>query len=365
MATIKNIIDHLDQWAPPSYAEDFDNVGLLVGKATNECTGALVCLDCVEEVLDEAIRSNCNLIVCFHPIIFSGLKKITGKDYVERVVIKAIRNDISIFAIHTRLDNHPEGVNKILANRLGLKNSKVLIPKPSGLKKLVTYVPKEDCNKILDALHQAGAGAIGNYSECSFTLEGKGQFKGNEASKPHLGEPLEKMQVNEVQIQVVFESYLSHSLEKTLIQNHPYENVAYEIFSLDNTLTNVGMGRIGTLEQPMVETDFLAFVKKELNTTCVRHSPLLGTKIKTVAVLGGSGSFAIPNAQQQKADAFITADLKYHQFYQAEKKLLLVDVGHYESEQFTKNLIFDYLTKKMPNFAIVLSRTKTNPVNYF
>ena len=177
MTTIKNIINIVDQWAPPAYAEDFDNVGLLVGDPSGECSGILVSLDCIEGVVDEAITEKCNLIICFHPIIFSGLKKITGKDYVERVVLKAIRHDIAIFALHTRLDNHPEGVNKILANRLGLKNSKVLIPKPSGLKKLATYVPKEDCDKILDALHQAGAGAIGNYSECSFTLEGKGDRK--------------------------------------------------------------------------------------------------------------------------------------------------------------------------------------------
>ena len=365
MATIKNIIDILDQWAPPAYAEDFDNVGLLIGEAKNECSGILVSLDCIEKVVDEAIESKCNLIVCFHPIVFSGLKKITGKDYVERVVLKAIRNQIAIFALHTRLDNHPEGVNKVLADRLGLHESKVLIPKPSGIKKLSTYVPKENTEKVLEALHRAGAGSIGNYSDCSFTLEGTGQFKGNEHSEPHLGKPLQKMQVNEVQIQVVFESHLIHAVQNSLLKAHPYENVAYEIFSLDNTLTSVGMGRIGTLEESMQEAEFLTYVKNKLSAGAIRHSPFVGKKIKKVAVLGGSGSFAIPSARQQNADAFITADLKYHQFYQGESDLILIDVGHYESEQFTKNLIFDYLTKKMPNFGMVLSRTKTNPVNYF
>ena len=203
MATIKNIIDILDKWAPPAYAEDFDNVGLLIGEAKNECSGILVSLDCIEKVVDEAIESKCNLIVCFHPIVFSGLKKITGKDYVERVVLKAIRNQIAIFALHTRLDNHPEGVNKVLADRLCLHESKVLIPKPSGIKKLSTYVPKENTEKVLEALHLAGAGSIGNYSDCSFTLEGTGQFKGNEHSEPHLGKPLQKMQINEVQIKEI------------------------------------------------------------------------------------------------------------------------------------------------------------------
>jgi dinuclear metal center YbgI/SA1388 family protein len=293
------------------------------------------------------------------------LKKITGKDYVERVVLKAIRNQIAIFALHTRLDNHPEGVNKVLSDKLGLKKTKVLNPKPSGIKKLCTYVPKGDAEKVLEALHRAGAGAIGNYSDCSFTIEGTGQFKGNQYSAPHIGKPLQKMQVDEVQIQVVFESHLMHAVQNSLLLAHPYENVAYEIFSLNNTLASVGIGRIGTLEEPMEEAEFLIYVKNKLHTEAIRHSPLLGKKIKKVAVLGGSGSFAIKYVKLQNADAFITADLKYHQFYQGENNLILIDVGHYESEQFTKKLIFDYLTKKLPNFAIVLSRTKTNPVNYF
>tara|TARA_B100001059_G_scaffold90684_1_gene89434 strand:+ start:2398 stop:3495 length:1098 start_codon:yes stop_codon:yes gene_type:complete len=365
MSTIKNIINLLDKWAPPAYSEDFDNVGLLVGDSANKCKGILVCLDCIESVVDEAIKEKCNLIVCFHPIVFSGLKKITGKNYVERVVLKAIRNNIAIFALHTRLDNHPEGVNKTLIDKIGVVNSKVLIPKPSGIKKLSTYVPFEDSEAVLDALHKAGAGAIGNYSECSFTIEGKGQFKGNDSSKPHLGKQQEKIRVNEVQIQVVFESHLKQLIENTLIKAHPYEIVAYEIYSLDNTLSSVGMGRIGILNKPMKELEFLSYLKDKLNSKAIRHSPFTGKKIKTIAVLGGSGSFAIPDAKKQNVDALITADLKYHQFYEGEKELLLIDIGHYESEQFIKKLIFDYLTKKMPNFAVVLSRSKTNPVNYF
>ena len=365
MSTIKNIINLLDKWAPPAYSEDFDNVGLLVGDSANKCKGILVCLDCIESVVDEAIKEKCNLIVCFHPIVFSGLKKITGKNYVERVVLKAIRNNIAIFALHTRLDNHPEGVNKALIDKIGVVNSKVLIPKPSGIKKLSTYVPFEDSEAVLDALHKAGAGAIGNYSECSFTIEGKGQFKGNDASKPHLGKQQEKIRVNEVQIQVVFESHLKQLIENTLIKAHPYESVAYEIYSLDNTLSSVGMGRIGILNKPMKELEFLSYLKDKLNSKAIRHSPFTGKKIKTIAVLGGSGSFAIPDAKKQNVDALITADLKYHQFYEGEKELLLIDIGHYESEQFIKKIIFDYLTKKMPNFAVVLSRSKTNPVNYF
>ena len=363
--TIQNMITILDEWAPPAYAEDFDNVGLIVGDARKECLGALITLDCTEDVMEEAINKKCNLIISFHPIVFSGLKKITGKNYVERVVIKAIQNNIAILALHTRLDNHPEGVNHALCNQLELINSQILIPKKGSLKKLSTYVPKINVTKVLEALHREGAGAIGNYSNCSFTSEGRGQFKGNDQSNPYLGDINKEISVDEVKIEVVFETYLEKIIRNTLQKVHPYEAAAFEIFSLDNANPEVGMGRIGTLKESMGEKDFLSFVKKKLSTEFIRHSPLISKKIKKVAVLGGSGSFAIEEAKKQGAHAFITADLKYHQFYLGENSLLLVDVGHYESEHFTKKIIYGYLTKKMPNFAFVLSSIKTNPVNYF
>ncbi|MDA9588106.1 Nif3-like dinuclear metal center hexameric protein [Flavobacteriaceae bacterium] len=361
---IQELLETLEQWAPKAYAEDFDNVGLLVGNHRSVCTGVIISLDCTEAVVEEAITENCNVILSFHPIIFSGLKKITGATYVERVVQKVIQNDIAIIALHTRLDNHPQGVNHLLCERLGLVNTKVLIPKKDNLKKLVTYVPKNHTETVLKALHLAGAGNLDNYSECSFLLEGTGNFKGNEISTPHFGKRLEKVSVEEVQVNVVFESHLLHQIQKALHDSHPYETVAYEMYHLINSYSEIGMGRIGFLEKEMNLNAFLSFVKKQLNTEFVRYSPDLRKPIKKVAVLGGSGSFAIEEAKRQNADAFITADLKYHQFYQGEAQLVLIDVGHYESEQFIKNLIFDYLTKKLPNFAFVLSRTKTNPVNY-
>lgn len=361
---VQQLLETLDQWAPNAYAEDFDNVGLLVGDPKTKCSGVLITLDCTEAVVDEALSKKCNVILSFHPIIFSGLKKITGANYVERVVQKAIKNDLAIIALHTRLDNHPQGVNHVLCERLGMVNTQILIPKKDSLKKLVTYVPKSHSEHVLEALHKVGAGNLDNYSECSFLLEGTGHFTGNEGSTPHLGKKLEKTSVQEIQINVVFESHLLHPIQKALHQAHPYETVAYEIYHLINSYAEVGMGRIGFLEKEMDLASFLNFVKKQLNTEHLRYSPDPGKPIKKVAVLGGSGSFAIEDAKRQNADAFITADLKYHQFYQGEKQLVLLDVGHYESEQFTKNLIFDYLTKKLPNFAFVLSRTKTNPVNY-
>ncbi len=362
---VKELLDILEQWAPTAYAEDFDNVGLLIGNKDTECSGVIITLDCTEDVVEEAIAKNCNVILSFHPIIFSSLKKITGSNYVERVAIKTIENKISVISLHTRLDNHPDGVNKVLCERLKIRNSQVLIPKKDNLKKLVVYTPEIHTEKILDALHKAGAGNLANYTECSFVLEGTGRFMGMEKSNPHYGKPYEKISLKEVQINVVFESHLFHNVQKAIRETHPYETVAYEIYSLMNSFSEVGMGRIGSLEEEMDFSNFLKFVKKQLNSEVVRYSRPPDKKIKKVAVLGGSGSFAIKYAISQGADAFITADLKYHQFYKGENNLLLVDVGHYESEQYIKNLIFDYLTKKLPSFAFVLSRTKTNPVNYF
>jgi|TARA_B110000046_G_C13011703_1_gene406941 dinuclear metal center YbgI/SA1388 family protein len=362
---IKKIIAILDNWAPKAYSEDFDNVGLLIGDDSQECNGVLISLDCTEAIVDEALSNKCNLIICFHPIIFSGLKKITGKDYVERVVIKAIQNNINIVALHTRLDNHPEGVNDVLCKRLNLINTKVLIPKKESLKKLSTYVPSSHLENLLNELYNSGAGALGKYSECSFTSEGIGHYKGNKNSHPFLGNPQEKSSVQEIHVEVVFESHLNLEVQNALIKHHPYETVAFEIFNLDNPNPEVGMGKIGSLEKAMKPNEFLSFVKRQLHTELIRHNPIISKKIQKVAVLGGSGSFAIENVKKQGADAFITADLKYHQFYLGEENLMLLDVGHYESEQFTKNLIFDFLSKKIPSFAIVLSSIKTNPVNYY
>ncbi len=362
---LKDLLDELEKWAPKVYAEDFDNVGLLVGNPQQKCEGVLVSLDCTLKVIEEAKRKHCNIILCFHPIIFSGLKKITENTYVERIVQQAIKNDIAIVALHTRLDNHPKGVNYVLEKALGIQNSRVLIPKAGGLKKLSAYVPKDFSQSVLDALCQSGAGSIGNYDECSFSITGSGQFRGKENSQPFIGKVNERITVDEVQIQMVFASHLQSKVIHALHESHPYETVAFEILPLENTNPEVGMGRIGELSNSLECIDFLSMLKKALGTKVLRHSAFVNKKIHKVAVLGGSGSFAIDVAKQQGADAFVTADLKYHHFFQGEESLLLVDVGHYESEQFVKKLIFDYLNKKMYNFAIVLSETLTNPVNYF
>ena len=361
---VQDVINHLEKLSPLAYAEDFDNVGLLVGNNNAKVSGILVTVDTIEAVVDEAIDKSCNLIVSFHPIIFKGLKKLNGNSYVERVVIKAIKYDISIFAIHTALDNAINGVNDMICEKLGLNNRKILIPQSATFKKLTTYVPKEELNTVREALFHAGAGSIGNYDNCSFNIDGIGTFNGNEQSNPTKGKKGNTEEEHEVKLSVIFAKHLENNILQTLFKVHSYEEVAYEIVTLENKNQHIGMGMIGELPEPLNETAFLKDLKIKMNTSVIRHSQLLHKPIKKIAVLGGSGSFAISAAKALGADVFITADLKYHDFFQAENSILLADIGHYESEQFTKSLLVTYLTKKIPNFAIILSNTNTNPVKY-
>ncbi len=368
---INDICTILDQMAPLAYAEDFDNVGLLVGNIDNAVTGILVCHDALEAVVDEAIAKKCNVIVCFHPILFSGIKKITGKNYVERTIIKAIKSDIAIYAVHSSLDNHNEGVNKIFCDALGLINTKILIPKQNFIKKLVTYTIPENADKVRTAMLNAGAGNIGNYSNCSFNSVGFSTYQGNENSTPVVGGKGELTQTDEIKIEVIFEKHLQAQVLNALFRNHVYEEVAYDIYDLQNEHQNIGMGMIGELETAMTAKDFLLFVKDKMQCGGIKHSDLLQKPIKKVAVLGGAGSFAIKNAILAGADVFLTADLKYHQYYEAEEQLVLADIGHFESERYTKNYIHDFLTKKITNFApylsidnIMLSEINTNPIKY-
>ncbi|MDD7886683.1 Nif3-like dinuclear metal center hexameric protein [Flavivirga sp. 57AJ16] len=362
---VQDVINHLEELAPLAYAEDFDNVGLLVGNKNEKITGVLVTLDTLEAVVDEAIKENCNLIVSFHPIIFKGLKKLTGKNYVERVVMKAIKHDIAIYSMHTALDNALQGVNDMICNQLELTNKHILIPQSQTIKKLTTYVPKDEAEKLRAALFNVGAGSIGNYSDCSFNVEGYGTFKGNESSNPTKGEKGKTHTEIETKVTFTYAKHLEPTVINTLFDAHSYEEIAYEITTLENKNQSIGMGMVGELKDPMDASSFLNHIKTKMNTACIRHSSFLNKPIKKIAVLGGSGSFAIEAAKTSGADAFITSDLKYHDFFTAENRILLADIGHYESEQFTKNLLVAYLTKKITNFAVVLSKITTNPVKYF
>ncbi|MDP4680355.1 MAG: Nif3-like dinuclear metal center hexameric protein [Cyclobacteriaceae bacterium] len=362
---IKEIIQELEIWAPPSYQENYDNARLITGDDKTEITGILISLDCIEEVVEEAIAQNCNLIISHHPIVFSGLKSLTGSTYVERTIIKAIKNDIAIYSIHTNLDNVINGVNQKIADIIGLRDQKVLFPKKSTLSKLVTFTPKENASEILERLYVAGAGQIGNYSQCSFSSEGIGTFKPNDKANPVIGKLGHKETINEVRLEVIFPSIIENKLIKALNESHPYEEVAYYITSLSNLNQEVGAGMIGNLNNEVETLEFMNTIKEKFNLKVIRHTSLHKKKIKRIAVCGGAGSFLLAKAKSENADIFITGDFKYHEFFDAENTIIIMDIGHYESEVFTKELIYERLKEKFSNIAVNLSQVVTNPINYY
>jgi len=362
---LSQLTAYLESLAPLSYQEDYDNSGLIVGNPDMEIHQALVSLDCTEAIVDEAIAKSCDVIISHHPIVFRGLKKLNGKTYVERVVEKAIKNDIAIYAIHTNLDNVMEGVNTKICEMLELENCRILAPKSGLLKKLVTYVPVEKAEQVRNALFHAGAGDIGNYSECSFNAEGTGTFKGGEDTTPYVGEPGKRHYENEIRIETVYPAAIESKLLMALFLAHPYEEVAYDLYTLSNQHQQVGSGMIGELEEEMTDEEFLFVIKQNMQAKVIRHTALTGKKVKRVAVCGGSGSFLLKHALSAGADFFVTADFKYHEFFDAEGKLVIADIGHFESEQFTVQLLHDIIRKKFTNFAVRLTEINTNPVKYF
>jgi dinuclear metal center YbgI/SA1388 family protein len=364
MTRIKDIIQHLESIAPLAYQESYDNSGLLTGNAKDEVTTILISLDVTEQVVEEAIELGANLIVAHHPIIFKGMKSLTGKNYVERTVIKAIKNDIAIYAIHTNLDNVHNGVNKKICDKLGLVNTKILAPKSAVLSKLVTFIPVNAVDKVKDAMFNAGSGGIGNYSECSFTVVGDGEFKPNEHSNPTIGNKGTREKVQEARVEIILPSFLANSAIQALKMAHPYEEVAYYLNSIDNKNQQVGSGMIGELNTPLSGLDFMHYLKDKMALNVVKHTQILDKKIKKVAVCGGSGSFLLPAAKSKGADIFITSDYKYHEFFDADGDIIITDIGHYESEVYTKDLIYDILSEKFSKFALNLSKTVTNPISY-
>jgi dinuclear metal center YbgI/SA1388 family protein len=363
-STIKEIIQFLHTLAPSSLQESYDNAGLIVGEEQQLCTGILVCLDSIEAVVEEAIEKKCNLIIAHHPIVFEGLKKITGKNYIEKTIIKAIKNDVAIFAIHTNLDNVLEGVNGKMAQVLGLKNVQILAPKKDVLSKLITYVPNENLDKLKIALFNAGAGSIGNYDECSFSTSGLGSFRALEGANPYVGNKNEQHIEREVKLEVIYPNYLEREVIKALKNNHPYEEVAYDCIALKNTNQNIGAGIIGNLEQSIDLMQLLTKLKGHFNVGCLKYTQPIHEKVQKIAYCGGSGSFLLKDAIQQGADVFITADFKYHQFFDANNQLVIVDIGHYESEFLTINLLVDKLKEKFTTFAVLLTNVNTNPINF-
>ncbi|MGZ5191224.1 MAG: Nif3-like dinuclear metal center hexameric protein [Flavisolibacter sp.] len=362
---ILDLIAVIEKFAAPELQEEYDNVGLITGNSDWTCTGVLCSLDVTAEVIQEAINKNCNLVVTHHPILFKGLKKINGKNYVEKALIVAIKHDICIYSAHTNLDNILLGVNGMIAQKLELINTSILQPKYKMLRRLITFAPVDKVEQVRKAVFDAGAGHIGKYSECSFNSEGVGTFKAEEGADPYVGEIGKRQDEKETKIEIVYPFYLETQVVKALVNNHPYEEVAYDIFTMENVHFGIGSGLIGELKAPMEENEFLKFVRNIFKSDGIRHTTLLGKPIKKVAVCGGAGSFLTHKAMNSGADIFITSDVKYHEFFDAEGKIVLADIGHYESEQFTAELIHDLLAEKFPTFAILKTSVNTNPVRYF
>lgn len=362
--TIKAVIESLERMAPRAYQEDYDNSGLITGNPEMVVTGILVTLDCTEAVLDEAVARSCNLIVAHHPILFKGIKRLTGQTYVERVLIKAIQHNVAIYAIHTNLDNVIDGVNKKIANAIGLKNLRILAPKKNTLLKLVTFTPREHVERVTEALYKAGAGQIGNYKNCSFQLLGEGTFLPTADAKPYQGTLGTLERTSELRVEVILPAPLKKPILAALRSSHPYEEVAYYLSVLENENQEVGAGIVGDLPAAEEPVSFLKRLKTVMKTECVRHTKPIPGMINTVAVCGGSGSFLLPQAIASGAQVYISADFKYHEFFDAEGKIMVADIGHYESEQFTKDLLGEYLTEKFPTFAVAFSKVITNPISY-
>ncbi len=365
MTQLKDFIRELEALAPPIYQENYDNSGLIVGDPGMEVQGVLFALDSTEAVVDEAIQRGCNVVVAHHPIVFKGLKRLTGRTYIERTVIKAIKHDVAIYAIHTNLDNVANGVNWMIARRLGLQNLRVLAPKRQQLMKLTFFVPVDDTEKVLDAVFAAGAGQIGDYSRCSFRLTGTGAFRPGEGANPTIGERGEDEEVQENRVEVMLPIYLEKPVIQALRKAHPYEEVSFYINTLENENQEIGSGAVGDLPEPITTAEFLVMLKKNMHTPVIKHTAPVHDTVRRIAVCGGAGSFLLPNALAAGADAFVTADFKYHEFFDADNKILICDIGHYESEVYTKEVLCHYLSEKFGNFALCLSEVNTNPVRYF
>jgi dinuclear metal center YbgI/SA1388 family protein len=362
---ISEIVAHLESFAPPSLQESYDNSGLIVGDRSSDIRSVLISIDVTEEVIDEAAGMKAGMIISHHPVLFTPLKRITGQDHVERCIIRAIRENIALYAMHTNLDAVCKGVNSRICEKLRLQDCRILLPAEDQLRKLVFFIPIDHGRAVREKIFEAGAGHIGNYDQCSFNAKGEGTFRGSGETNPYVGEKGIMHTEEEFRVETIFPKHLEKKIIQTLLREHPYEEVAYDIYPLANEYREAGSGMIGTLASPMDEKEFLQLLKDTFRTGTIRHTPLLEKEIKTVAVCGGSGSFLLGHAMNLNADVFVSGDFKYHQFFDADGKILVADIGHYESEQFTTELIYDLCIEKFPTFAFHFSKVKTNPVNYF
>jgi dinuclear metal center YbgI/SA1388 family protein len=365
---VADVVAHLEALAPPAYQASYDNARLLVGEPDAPVTGVVTCLDSTEAVVDEAVAAGANLIVAHHPIVFRGLKALTGGDYVQRTVMAALRARVAICAVHTNLDHVLHGVNDRLADALGLSAERgarrVLDPLADQLSKLVTFAPRANAEAVRQALFAAGAGVISDYDHCSFNADGTGTFRGAADSDPHVGRPGADHAEPETRIELILPRHLEARAVAALHAAHPYEEVAYDLYPLRNAHPRVGAGLLGRLPEPMDEEAFLDRLRERLDVPVVRHTALRAKPVRTVALCGGAGVFLLPKAIAAGADVFVTADVKYHEFFDADGRILLADVGHHESERFTADLLADSLREKFGTFAVRSTQERTNPIRY-
>ena len=362
---IKEIISCIESYAPLSFQESYDNSGLITGDPEQETNSALLTIDVTEEVIDEALKHKCSLIISHHPLIFRPIKKLSDNSWVSRCIIKSIRNNIALYAAHTNIDAIKLGVNARISEKIGLTNTSILIPRREELRKLVFFVPLSHADKVRTKIFEAGAGHIGNYDQCSFNTQGEGTFRGSEDSNPFVGTKGELHIEKEIKVETIYPVYREPSVIRAMLEAHPYEEVAYDIYPLANLYNQAGSGMIGELNEPVNETIFLKKLKEIFRTGIIRHSEFLRKKIKKVAVCGGSGGQFLEHAINRGAGIYITSDIRYHQFFDADNRIIIADIGHYESEQFTTELFHELIMKKFPKFAVHFSEVNTNPVNYY
>jgi dinuclear metal center YbgI/SA1388 family protein len=361
---LKEICSYLDLAVPLSFQEGYDNSGIQVGFPEKNVHSALITLDVTEAVIDEAIETGCDLIISHHPVIFNSIKRLTGRSFTEKIIIKAIQKEIAIYSAHTNLDVYSSGVSRKMAEKLTLKNIKVMSPLKGKLLKLVTYIPEMHIEKVREALFEAGAGVVGNYDKCGFAVPGTGSFRGGENTTPFIGEKGKMQYEKEIRFETILFSHLKDKVIEALIEVHPYEEVAYDLYLLENGSSEIGLGCVGHFDDSIDEMDFLKLVSSVFNAKGLRYSRLTGKQIKNVALCGGSGASLLNVAIATGADAFITSDIKYHNYFDSDSKILLVDTGHYESEKFSTEILYELINKKFPKFAVRFSEKNTNPINY-
>ena len=364
MISVKDICSCIEEFAPLSFQESWDNCGLLVGNPEQTVDKVLLTVDVTEAVVAEAVDVQARMIVSHHPLMVSGIRQLTGSTDAQRAIALAIRNEIAIYAAHTNLDSAPGGVSYRMAAKLGLSDLQALSPQEAGLQKLVTFIPVSCFDKVRQAIFDAGAGHTGNYDSCGYSVEGKGTFRALQGAHPFVGQHGTLHTEPEIRFEMVFPSRLNRQVVDALVESHPYEEPAYGIYALQNTDTRVGLGLVGILPNPVSELHFLSRLKEIFSAPVIRHTKLKGKEIQKVALCGGSGSSLLPNAIRSKADVYVAADFKYHQFADAEQDILVADIGHFESEQFAKEIFHEVIIKKFPNFAVHFSKVITNPINY-